>query len=70
MRARRFEKGTLFVTRTGGGGGNGNPKARPVEDVLHDVIAGAVSRDAALSQYGVALNEDLTVDAARTEARA
>lgn len=70
MRARRFEKGTLFVTRTGGGGGNGNPKARPVEDVLHDVIAGAVSRDAAHSQYGVALNEDLTVDAARTEARA
>lgn len=70
MRARRFEKGTLFVTRTGGGGGNGNPKARPVEDVVHDVIAGAVSRDAALSQYGVALNEDLTVDTARTEARA
>ena len=70
MRARRFEKGTLFVTRTGGGGGNGNPKARPVEEVLHDVVAGAVSRDAALSQYGVALNEDLTVDIARTEARA
>ena len=70
MRARRFGKGTLFVTRTGGGGGNGNPKARPVEEVLHDVVAGAVSRDAALSQYGVALNEDLTVDIARTEARA
>ena len=70
MRARRFEKGTLFVTRTGGGGGNGNPKARPVEEVLHDVVAGAVSRDAALSQYGVALNEDLPVDIARTAARA
>jgi len=70
MRARRFEKGTLFVTRTGGGGGNGNPKARPVDEVLHDVVAGAVSRDAALSRYGVAINADLTVDPARTEARA
>ncbi|WP_187969060.1 hydantoinase B/oxoprolinase family protein [Aquibium microcysteis] len=70
MRARRFSKGTLFVTRTGGGGGNGNPKARPVDEVLHDVVSGAVSRDAALSQYGVAINPDLTVDAARTERRA
>ncbi|MFN3546632.1 MAG: hydantoinase B/oxoprolinase family protein [Mesorhizobium sp.] len=70
MRARRFEKGTLFVTRTGGGGGNGNPKARPVEEVLHDVVCGAVSREAALSQYGVAIHPDLTVDPARTEARA
>ncbi len=70
MRARRFEKGTLFVTRTGGGGGNGNPKARPVDEVLHDVVAGAISREAALSQYGVAIGADLTVDPARTETRA
>lgn len=70
MRARRFEKGTLFVTRTGGGGGNGNPKARPVAEVVDDVAAGAVSREAAFSHYGVAVNADLTVDAARTEARA
>jgi N-methylhydantoinase B len=70
MRARRFEKGTLFVTRTGGGGGNGNPRARPVEEVLLDVVAGAVSREAAFSQYGVVVAEDLTLDRGRTESRA
>lgn len=69
MRARRFPKGTLFVTRTGGGGGYGNPKARPVEEVQLDVVSGLVSADEALSRYGVALNADLSVDTVRTEAR-
>jgi N-methylhydantoinase B len=69
MRARRFPKGTLFVTRTGGGGGFGDPMARPVSEVLHDVTTGAVSREAALSQYGVAVNDDLTVDPTRSVAR-
>lgn len=69
MRARRFPKGTLFVTRTGGGGGYGNPKARPVEEVRLDVASGLVSAEEALARYGVAFNADLSVDAARTEAR-
>ncbi len=70
MRAKRFPKGTLVVTRTGGGGGYGDPRSRPVEEVLHDVVTGAVSREAALALYGVAVNEDLTLDSARTAARA
>lgn len=69
MRARRFPKGTLFVTRTGGGGGYGNPKARPVEEVRLDVVSGLVSANEALSRYGVAFNADLSVDTVRTEAR-
>jgi N-methylhydantoinase B len=69
MRARRFSKGTLFVTRTGGGGGYGNPKARPVEEVRLDVISGFVSRAEAMSRYGVAVDADFSVNVDRTEAR-
>ncbi|MGO4832556.1 hydantoinase B/oxoprolinase family protein, partial [Rhizobiaceae sp. 2RAB30] len=69
MRARRFPKGTLFVTRTGGGGGYGNPKARPVEEVRVDVVSGLVSAEEALANYGVAFNDDFSVDTVRTEAR-
>lgn len=70
MRARRFPKGTLVVTRTGGGGGYGDPKARPADEVLADVVAGAVSREAALSRYGVCVTEDFELDPACTEPRA
>ena len=69
MRARRFPKGTLFVTRTGGGGGYGDPKTRPVEDVRFDVASGLVSPEAAMARYGVAINADMSVDAGRTEPR-
>ncbi len=69
MRARRFPKGTLFVTRTGGGGGYGNPKARPVEEVHVDVVSGLVSAEEALARYGVAFTPDFSVDTVRTEAR-
>jgi N-methylhydantoinase B len=69
MRARRFPKGTLFVTRTGGGGGYGDPKLRPVEDVRADVAYGLVSPEAAMARYGVAIGADLTVDETRTEPR-
>lgn len=69
MRARRFPKGTLFITRTGGGGGYGNPKARPAEEVRQDVLYDLVSREAAMARYGVAIKADLGIDAARSEAR-
>jgi N-methylhydantoinase B len=38
-----------------GGGGYGNPYQRPVELVLHDVINGYVSLEAAEREYGVAI---------------
>lgn len=70
MRARRFPKGTLVVTRTGGGGGYGNPLARPEAEVLADVASGLVSREKAFETYGVAITEALTIDPARTKPRA
>ena len=70
MRARRFPKGTRVVTRTGGGGGYGNPLARPEAEVLADVASGLVSREKAFETYGVAVTEALTIDPARTKPRA
>lgn len=69
MRAKRFPKGTLVVTRTGGGGGYGDPRARPENEVLADVLAGTISREAAHSLYGVAVTEAGAIDAANTEPR-
>jgi N-methylhydantoinase B len=36
-----------------GGGGVGDPRERDPEKVLHDVLKGAVSIDAAVRDYGV-----------------
>lgn len=38
-----------------GGGGYGDPRTRPVEDVLDDVVNGYVSIDAAREEYGVVI---------------
>jgi len=38
---------------TGGGGGYGDPRKRPVELVAKDVIRGFVSIESALDDYGV-----------------
>ena len=62
MRARSLPEGTVVNTETGGGGGLGDPRARPVSEVLTDVRRGYVSREAAWSEYGVRIREDLTVD--------
>lgn len=69
MRARGFEAGTVVETRTGGGGGYGNAKARPFDEVLADVRQGLVSKKAAMDQYGVCITEELTVDEAASEPR-
>ena len=70
MRARKLPNGTIVETITGGGGGYGNPKSRPVDLVIKDVTRGFVSRDGAWTQYGVNIREDLTVDEETTEPRA
>ena len=69
MRAKSFAKGTRIVTRTGGGGGFGDPLARPVDEVLDDVQAGLVSIEHAWSDYGVRVSPDLSVDAAASKPR-
>jgi N-methylhydantoinase B len=56
MRARPFKKGTRIVTRTGGGGGYGDPFARPASEVLEDVRCGLVSREKAHELYGVRID--------------
>ena len=61
------EKDALYV-RSDGGGGLGDPLARPPEQVRADVEAGAVSAAVATGVYGVVL-ADGAVDAPATEAR-
>ena len=55
MRARPLPAGTIVETRTGGGGGYGDPRLRAKEYVARDVRQGLVSREAALAKYGVEL---------------
>lgn len=69
MRARGFAAGTVVETMTGGGGGNGDPMARPFDEVLTDVRQGYLTREAALAQYGVAITPALTVDTAASRPR-
>jgi N-methylhydantoinase B len=53
---------------TAGGGGYGNPKERPVEEVAADLRDGLITRAAARSNYGVVFDDDLRVDPAATAA--
>ena len=69
MRARQLPAGTVVETKTGGGGGNGDPMQRSYAEVVRDVSRGLVSRDMALSAYGVAIAEDGSVDQAASVAR-
>jgi len=59
-------RGASVVIAMPGGGGLGDAFSRPPADVAEDVRLGLVSRAAARSDYGVALNDDLTVDVAGT----
>jgi N-methylhydantoinase B len=43
---------------TGGGGGYGDPRERPLELVQRDVIRGFVSRESACDNYGVIFGGD------------
>ncbi len=59
------------VLRSAGGGGYGDPLARPSAQVAEDVREGYVSRAAAAGLYGVVLRSDGTVDdGATTDRRA
>ncbi|HKV15040.1 MAG TPA: hydantoinase B/oxoprolinase family protein, partial [Reyranella sp.] len=49
-----------------GGGGLGNPRKRPTAVVASDVRQGFISAEAARRDYGVAVNDDGTVDEAET----
>jgi N-methylhydantoinase B len=62
----RLRKGDLFAFELGGGGGWGDPHARDPDLVRQDVVRDYVSRQKAAEDYGVALDDDLDVDAAAT----
>ena len=62
------EPGDMLVYRTAGGGGWKDRLDRPVDAVVRDVSFGLVSREKALSAYGVALRDDGTADLEATEA--
>ncbi len=69
MRAREFAAGTRIITRTGGGGGYGDPMARSIDDVRADVLSGILSAEKAADDYGVTISADGTVDQAITRRR-
>lgn len=61
MRASPLPEGTVVDTRTGGGGGNGNPLERDLEAVTRDIRRGFISAEAASRDYGVSVAADGTV---------
>ena len=69
MRASAVAAGTVVETKTGGGGGNGDPMQRAFADVARDVIKGYLSTEAALRDYGVVVSADGTVDEAASTPR-
>lgn len=63
----QFRPNESFVFESGGGGGWGNPLDRDPERVARDVRNEVVSRERALSDYGVVLTDDLQVDLKSTQ---
>jgi len=63
LAAYRFRPGEAFCIETGGGGGWGEPLARPINQVLDDVLDGYISIEGAESSYGVKIDSETnTVD--------
>ena len=60
--------GDVLRIGTQGGGGFGDPLARPAEFVAEDLGNGFISTETALNSYGVVMQADGKVDAARTRA--
>lgn len=52
----KIEKGDIFVVKTPGGGGYGNPMEREPKRVLHDVLNGLIPLEAAKKDYGVTID--------------
>ena len=53
-----MQAGDRVRMATGGGGGYGDPRERPVELVQRDVIRGFVSPESARDDYGVVIDAD------------
>ena len=66
MGVQTVPKNDRVVIRMPGGGGLGNPRRRPAEIVADDVRLGFISAEAARRDYGVALNDDYSVNEPET----
>ena len=66
MGVQTVPKGDRVIIRMPGGGGLGNPRQRPIASVADDVRLGFISAEAARRDYGVALNDDFSVNEAET----
>ncbi len=60
--------GETLVMEMPGGGGHGVPFERVIECVAADVRDGLVSKESAATDYGVAINQDGSIDVERTKA--
>lgn len=66
---RGIPRGSVYRQHAGGGGGYGDPRERPVQQVIDDVLDGVLSAEAAYSDYGVAVDPATgSVDQAATAA--
>jgi N-methylhydantoinase B len=65
---RDLQPGDRVTVVTGGGGGFGDPLARPPEEVAEDVRNDYLSAAAARDDYGVVVGEDGALDQAATDA--
>ncbi|OUJ11512.1 hydantoinase B/oxoprolinase family protein [Acetobacter okinawensis] len=67
----KCDPGDILTIIGPGGGGYGNPFARPEDKVRTDVLRGFITPKAALDDYGVVLTDKLDIDqAATTQVRA
>jgi len=64
---KRLAPGEGFWSRSGGGGGYGPPHEREPERVAFDVAEEYITAEEARDIYGVALDEDGSVDVAATK---
>jgi len=65
----QLDEGDVYEIHESGGGGYGDPKRRPVDKVLDDVVNGLVSADKAREDYGVVIDpESLKLDEKATKA--
>ena len=69
VNAHGLAAGDVVLTQTGGGGGFGDPKERDPELVREDVLDGYVTVEGAKRDYGVMLDDSLSVDVQATNAQ-
>ncbi len=53
---RGIARGSVYRQHAGGGGGYGDPRERPAQKVVDDVLDGVLSAEAAYADYGVVVD--------------